>query len=54
MDSIMEVLMRGIKAVTSRLGGFMDIHKVITVYLWPFVFVAIAGLMLLGYDRWLG
>jgi hypothetical protein len=30
--------------------NFMDIHKVVTIYLWPFVYVGIVILALIIYD----
>ena len=33
---------------------FMGIHKVVTVYLWPFVYVGIAVMILIGVDQWRG
>jgi hypothetical protein len=41
-----------LRAVTGSFGGFMDIHKVVKVYLWPFVFAGIVVEILIGVDLW--
>jgi len=43
-----------LRAVTGSFGGFMDIHKVVKVYLWPLVFVGIVVVILIGIDLWRG
>lgn len=52
IDSLLEATQEKIKKVTNSLGGFMGIHKVVTVYLWPFVFVGVVVAILIGVDLW--
>lgn len=52
IDSLLEATQEKIKKVTNSLGGFMGIHKVVTVYLWPFVFVGVVVVILIGVDLW--
>jgi len=51
-DEAFAYVQEKLRAVTGSFGGFMGIHKVVTVYLWPFVFAGIVVVILIGVDLW--
>ena len=51
-DEAFAYVQEKLRNVTGFFGGFMDIHKVVTVYLWPFVFAGIVVVILIGVDVW--
>lgn len=52
-DEIFFTAQKVMRTITGSFGNFMHIHKVVAIYLWPFVFAFFATLILVGIDAWL-